>query len=68
MNQEFIDKQKKLPLINKNGQKVELNLSKNRFKMTNSNLNFTIIEVLDEDNISNFFELLYTLFKPSFLN
>ena len=57
LNQEFIDKQKKLPLINKNGQKVELNLSKNRFKMTNSNLNFTIIEVLDEDNISNFFEL-----------
>ena len=57
LNQEFLDKEKKLSLINKNGQKVELNLSKNRFKMTDLNLNFTIIEVLDEDNISNFFEL-----------
>ena len=57
LDQEFLDKEKKLILVNKNGKRIELNLSINRFKMTDQKLNYTIIEVLDEDNITNFFEL-----------
>ena len=57
LDQEFLEKEKKLNIINKDGNKIELNLAINRFKMTDVKLNFTIIEVLDEDNISNFFEL-----------
>ena len=57
LDQEFLDNEKKLILEDKNGKRIELNISINRFKMTDEKLNFTIIEVLDEDNIQNFFEL-----------
>ena len=57
LDQEFLNKEKKLILYNKNENKTEINLGINRFKMTDVNLNFTIIEILDEDNISDFLEL-----------
>ena len=57
LDQKFIEKEKKLILYNKINDKTEIDLTINRYKMTDSELNFTIIEILDEDNITNFFEL-----------
>ena len=56
INQEFLDKEKKLILFIENNKK-EINLKLFRFKQTNELLDFTVIEILKEDNISNFLEL-----------
>ena len=57
LNQEFLDSEKKLILYDKNDNKIEIDLSINRFKMTDKDMDFTIIEILEEDNLSYFLEV-----------
>ena len=40
-----------------NNDKIEIDLEINRFKMTNKELDFTIFEILPEDNITDFIEI-----------
>ena len=57
LNKNFLDKEKKLIYYNYNNEKKEINLELNRYKYTDNILDFTIIEILPEDNISNFLEI-----------
>ena len=52
INEDFIKKEKKL-IIFIEEEKKEINLEKSRYKYTNEELDFTIIEILEEDNILN---------------
>ena len=53
----FNCKQKKIKLfITNNHAKNEINLE-NRYKFTDKDLDFTVIEILDGDNISKFIEI-----------
>ena len=59
-NQEFLDNAKKLnysieeDFIKKD---YQLNLEKKRYKYTDEELDFTVIEILKEDKITNFLEI-----------
>ena len=44
-------------LENENEKFYEIDLEKDRYKLTNKELDFTIIEILKEDNISNFLNI-----------
>lgn len=57
INQNFINNNKKLVIIYQDQEKV-LNLN-NRKKNTNINLDFTIIEIKDTDNVTDYFEIDY---------
>ena len=60
LDQIFLDKEKKLKYIidteNKKYEK-EINLEIDRYKYTDVDLDFTIIEILPEDNINNYLEI-----------
>ena len=56
LDEEFINKEKKLVVfIDK--EKKEIDLKLNRFKYTNKELDFTIIEILKKDKIKKYLEL-----------
>ena len=56
LNFDFLNKGEKLILyINK--KEKEINIKINRYKYTNEELDITIIEILDTDNIKNFIEI-----------
>jgi len=59
LDEEFLSKENKLKIFyGKNDkEKKEIDLDKTRFKYTNKNLDFTIIEILPEDNIKKYLEL-----------
>ena len=57
LDQKFLDSSKKLIYYNCDNEKKEINLELNRYKYTDKDLDFTIIEILKEDNISNFLEI-----------
>ena len=60
LDQEFLDNEKKLTYIidiEKKEVEKEINLELKRIKYTNSELDFTIIEILKEDKITNFLEI-----------
>jgi len=60
LDQIYLDKEKKIKYIidteNKKYEK-EINLEKDRYKYTDIDLDFTIIEILPEDNINNYLEI-----------
>jgi V8-like Glu-specific endopeptidase len=60
LDQIFLEKEKKLKYIidteNKKNEK-EINLEIDRYKYTDVDLDFTIIEILPEDNINNYLEI-----------
>ena len=59
MDQDFLNNEKKLTyILDLDGKEVEkeLNLELERFKYTNKELDFTIIELLPIDNINNYLE------------
>ena len=56
LNQEFLNTQKNL-IIFIEEEKKEINLEINRYKLTNEELDFTIIEILEEDKINNYLEI-----------
>ncbi len=56
----YLDKENKLNYSiteNKNEVFKEINLKKERYKLTNIELDFTIIEILKKDNINNYLEI-----------
>ena len=56
MNLDFLNNGEKMILyINKN--QIEINIKINRYKYTNEELDITIIEILDKDNLNNFIEI-----------
>jgi len=60
LNQEFLDNEENLNYIieeNGNQEKKQLNLKLNRYKFTDKELDFTIIEIRKEDNILNFVDI-----------
>ena len=56
LNEEYIYKEKKLFVLIA-GEKKEIKLKINRYKCTNKELDFTVIEILPEDNIKYYLEL-----------
>lgn len=56
LNEEYIYKEKILFVLIA-GEKKEINLKINRYKYTNRELNFTVLEILPEDNIKYYLEL-----------
>jgi len=52
IDEEFLDNQEKLIFFIGN-EKKEINIEKHRYKLVLQGLNFTVIEILDEDGISN---------------
>jgi hypothetical protein len=60
LNQEFLDNEENLNyIIEKSGnqEKKKLNLKLKRYKYTDKELDFTIIEIRKEDNILNYIEI-----------
>ena len=60
MDQDFLNNEKKLTyIIDIDGKEVEkeLNLELERFKYTDKDLDFTIIEIIEKDDINNYLEL-----------
>ena len=56
LSEEILDDVKKLECII-NGEKKEIILGINRYKYFDEQFNYAIIEILEEDNISHFFEI-----------
>ena len=66
INQDFLNKERKLVFIIEiegKENKMEINLDYERFKYTNEVIDFTIIEIIEEDNIQSFFEIDENLFE-----
>ena len=57
LNQEFLDNEKKLIIYNYKDEKKEINLDLDRYKYTNEELDFTVIEIIKEDNIKDYLEI-----------
>ena len=57
LDQDFLNNDKTLEIYNINNEKKQIDLSINRFKYTDNNYDFTIIEILPEDMITNFLEI-----------
>ena len=57
LDEDFVYHEKKLTIYKSNNDKIEIDLDINRFKMTNKELDFTLIEILPEDNITDFLEI-----------
>ena len=68
LNQEFLDREKKLILSLKNKQQKEINLELKRFMQTNELYDFTVIEIIKQDNISNFIELDENINSKDYIN
>ena len=56
LDQEFLNKEKKL-IVFIDEEKKEIDLEINRYKLTDIELDFTIIEILEEDKIENYLEI-----------
>ena len=56
LDEEYIYKEENIS-IEVDKIKYEINLKNNRYKYTNKELDFTIIEILSEDNIKNYLEI-----------
>ena len=57
LDEEFVAHEKKLTIYTSFNDKITIDLEINRFKFTDKELNFTIVEILPEDNITNFLEI-----------
>ena len=71
LDKTFLDNEKKLIyFIDKNGKEIkkEINLEKKRYKYTNEELNFTVIEIIEEDEIIDFLEIDKMINSKDYLN
>ncbi len=57
LDKDFIAYSKELTIYTSSNDKITIDLKINRFKQTDSELDFTIIEILPEDKITNFLEI-----------
>ena len=70
LNQEFLDNAKKINYsIEENYMKkdYELNLEEKRYKYTDQELDFTVIEILKEDKISKFLEIDEFIYSKDYI-
>ena len=56
LDEEFLNNEKKLVVFIEEV-KIEINLEKERFIFTDKEMDFTIIEILEDDNINHFLEI-----------
>ena len=56
LNLDFLNKSEKM-LLYINRKEKEINIKKHRYKYTNEDLDITIMEILETDNIKNFIEI-----------
>ena len=57
LNQEFLDNEKRLIIYDYKDDQKEINLELDRYKYTNEEIDFTVIEIIEEDNIKNYLEI-----------
>ena len=60
LDEEYLEQGNKILYIiskNENEYNYEIDLEKDRYKLTNKDLDFTIIEILKEDNVNNFLKI-----------
>ena len=71
LDQKFLDNSKRLTFFiqqENNEIKKEIDLEINRFKLTNKDLDFTIIEILEEDKIEHFLEIDEFVHSKNYIN
>ena len=68
IDQKFLDKENKLIYYNYKDEKKEINLKINRYKYTDKILDFTIIEVIKEDNIIHFLDIDDDVYIKNYIN
>ena len=68
INQKFLDKEKLLTIYNDKDEKIEINLELKRYKYTEEELDFTIIEILEEDNIIDYLEIDEFIDSTDYIN
>ena len=54
---DFLNSEKNLIYYNYKNERKEINLKLNRYKYTNKEIDITIIEIIEEDNITNYLEI-----------
>ena len=58
INLNILNNAEKLTYVNNDNEDKEINMKKNRYKYTNEELDFTIIQIFDkEDSTNNFIEI-----------
>ena len=67
INEKFLNEEKKLKFEVEEKEK-EINLELKRYKMTDEDLDFTIIEIIEGDNINNFLEIDENIFNNDYKN
>ena len=56
INLDFLNETKKMNLYIDN-KEIEIDMKKNKYKYTNKDLNISIIEIIDFDNITDFIDI-----------
>jgi V8-like Glu-specific endopeptidase len=67
IDKEFLNKEKRLNIKIEEEEK-EINLELNRYKMTDDNLDYTIIEIIKEDNINNYIDIDENIYIDNYIN
>ena len=67
INEKFLNEQKKLK-IEVEEKEIEINLELKRYKMTDKDIDFTLIEIIEEDNINNFLEIDENIYINDYKN
>ena len=67
INDEYLRNKKEIK-IEIGEEKKEINLELKRYKMTNEEFDFTIIEIIKEDNINNYLEIDENIYKKDYIN
>ena len=57
ISQDFLNNEKRLKIYNYKDEEKEINLELDRYIYTNEELDFTIIEIIKEDNLNNYLEI-----------
>ena len=64
---EFLNNMQKL-IVYINNEEIEIDMNTNRYKYTNEQLDITMIEILDEDNINTFLEIDSDIDSKNYIN
>ena len=64
INEEYFEKENKIVLFILE-EKKEINLEINRYRLTDEKLDYTIIEILEEDNINNYLEISKEIYNKN---
>ena len=67
INEEFLKKEKRLR-FEVEEKEIEIDLELNRYKITDEYLDYTIIEIIEEDNINNFLDIDENIYSNDYIN